>query len=201
MGRGFPCSASHAVPFQKELEAAWRVQVFDRFTVVLHIFRCNARTKEARLQVALAELPLLRCWHSVRCLHSQLGLLPVFLGPTVAGAWDPQGVAGPTPWTAELVGHPMGLVPAWERHPLWDPVSRTAKGGPQPTSHLDLATPSVPPSPAPVLCGVHALLPGQASASSSIHRVTLFPRQVEPEEHGSPPRRTWRELSLHHGVR
>ena len=34
--------------------------VFDRFTVVLHIFRCNARTKEARLQVALAELPLLR---------------------------------------------------------------------------------------------------------------------------------------------
>ena len=46
--------------FQKELEAAWGVQVFDRFTVVLSIFRCNARTKEARLQVALAELPLLR---------------------------------------------------------------------------------------------------------------------------------------------
>ncbi|XP_006876322.1 PREDICTED: putative GTP-binding protein 6 [Chrysochloris asiatica] len=44
----------------KELEAAWGVQVFDRFTVVLHIFRCNARTKEARLQVALAEIPLLR---------------------------------------------------------------------------------------------------------------------------------------------
>lgn len=32
----------------------------DRFTVVLHIFRCHARTKEARLQVALAEIPLLR---------------------------------------------------------------------------------------------------------------------------------------------
>ncbi|KAF5920773.1 hypothetical protein HPG69_010307 [Diceros bicornis minor] len=47
-------------PTKKELEAAWGVQVFDRFTVVLHIFRCNARTKEARLQVALAELPLLR---------------------------------------------------------------------------------------------------------------------------------------------
>ena len=46
--------------FQKELEATWGVQVFDRFTVVLSIFRCNARTKEARLQVALAELPLLR---------------------------------------------------------------------------------------------------------------------------------------------
>ncbi|XP_022417617.1 putative GTP-binding protein 6 isoform X1 [Delphinapterus leucas] len=50
-----------AAPTKKELEAAWGVQVFDRFTVVLHIFRCNARTKEARLQVALAELPLLRC--------------------------------------------------------------------------------------------------------------------------------------------
>uniref|UniRef100_A0A8D1Q7A8 Hflx-type G domain-containing protein n=1 Tax=Sus scrofa TaxID=9823 RepID=A0A8D1Q7A8_PIG len=49
-----------ATPTKKELEATWGVQVFDRFTVVLHIFRCNARTKEARLQVALAELPLLR---------------------------------------------------------------------------------------------------------------------------------------------
>ncbi|KAM8792099.1 putative GTP-binding protein 6 [Rhynchonycteris naso] len=44
----------------KQLEAAWGVHVFNRFTVVLHIFRCNARTKEARLQVALAELPVLR---------------------------------------------------------------------------------------------------------------------------------------------
>ncbi|KAB0372565.1 hypothetical protein FD755_016357 [Muntiacus reevesi] len=48
-----------ATPTKKDLEAAWRVPVFDRFTVVLHIFRCNARSKEARLQVALAELPLL----------------------------------------------------------------------------------------------------------------------------------------------
>ncbi|XP_039101256.1 putative GTP-binding protein 6 [Hyaena hyaena] len=49
-----------APPTKKELEEAWGVQVFDRFTAVLHIFRCNARTTEARLQVALAELPLLR---------------------------------------------------------------------------------------------------------------------------------------------
>ncbi|XP_073920299.1 putative GTP-binding protein 6 isoform X2 [Castor canadensis] len=49
-----------AVPTKRELEAAWGVEVFDRFTIVLHIFRCNARTKEARLQVALAEIPLLR---------------------------------------------------------------------------------------------------------------------------------------------
>ncbi|KAM5195835.1 putative GTP-binding protein 6 [Hipposideros larvatus] len=49
-----------STPTKKELEAAWGVRVFDRFTVVLHIFRCNARTREAWLQVALAELPLLR---------------------------------------------------------------------------------------------------------------------------------------------
>ncbi|XP_058906489.1 putative GTP-binding protein 6 isoform X2 [Kogia breviceps] len=49
-----------AAATKKELEAAWGVRVFDRFTVVLHVFRCHARTKEARLQVALAELPLLR---------------------------------------------------------------------------------------------------------------------------------------------
>ncbi|XP_021402333.2 putative GTP-binding protein 6 [Lonchura striata] len=45
---------------KKELEGAWGVPVFDRYTVVLHIFRCNARTKEAKLQIALAEIPLLR---------------------------------------------------------------------------------------------------------------------------------------------
>ncbi|KAF7254135.1 putative GTP-binding protein 6 [Varanus komodoensis] len=45
---------------KKELEEAWEVKVFDRYTVVLHIFRCNARTKEAKLQISLAEIPLLR---------------------------------------------------------------------------------------------------------------------------------------------
>lgn len=45
---------------QKELETAWGLRVFDRFTLVLHIFRCNARTREARMQLALAEIPLLR---------------------------------------------------------------------------------------------------------------------------------------------
>lgn len=34
--------------------------MFDRYSVVLHIFRCNARTKEAKLQISLAEIPLLR---------------------------------------------------------------------------------------------------------------------------------------------
>ncbi|KAM3934231.1 putative GTP-binding protein 6 [Leptodactylus fuscus] len=45
---------------EKELEAAWGVKVFDRYSMVLSIFRYNARTKEAKLQIALAELPLLR---------------------------------------------------------------------------------------------------------------------------------------------
>ncbi|NXY86822.1 Y3725 protein, partial [Alcedo cyanopectus] len=45
---------------KKELEAAWGVTVLDRYSVVLHIFRSNARTKEAKLQIALAEIPLLR---------------------------------------------------------------------------------------------------------------------------------------------
>lgn len=45
---------------ERELQEAWGVKVFDRYSVVLHIFRCNARTKEAKLQISLAEIPLLR---------------------------------------------------------------------------------------------------------------------------------------------
>ncbi|PWA14452.1 hypothetical protein CCH79_00011130 [Gambusia affinis] len=45
---------------EREFEEAWGVKVFDRYSVVLHIFRCNARTREAKLQISLAEIPLLR---------------------------------------------------------------------------------------------------------------------------------------------
>ncbi|XP_029939619.1 putative GTP-binding protein 6 isoform X2 [Salarias fasciatus] len=45
---------------EREFEDAWGVKVFDRYSIVLHIFRCNARTKEAKLQISLAEMPLLR---------------------------------------------------------------------------------------------------------------------------------------------
>ncbi|KAJ8367684.1 hypothetical protein AAFF_G00311390 [Aldrovandia affinis] len=45
---------------ERELVEAWGVKVLDRYTVVLHIFRCNARTKEAKLQISLAEIPLFR---------------------------------------------------------------------------------------------------------------------------------------------
>lgn len=45
---------------EREFEEAWGFKVLDRYSVVLHIFRRNARTKEAKLQISLAEIPLLR---------------------------------------------------------------------------------------------------------------------------------------------
>ncbi|KAK7889093.1 hypothetical protein WMY93_024653 [Mugilogobius chulae] len=45
---------------ERELEQAWGLKVFDRYSIVLHIFRCNAKTKEAKLQISLAEIPLLK---------------------------------------------------------------------------------------------------------------------------------------------
>ncbi|XP_038053430.1 putative GTP-binding protein 6 isoform X2 [Patiria miniata] len=45
---------------QKELEEAWGVQVYDRYGVVLKIFKDHARTREAKMQIALAEIPYLR---------------------------------------------------------------------------------------------------------------------------------------------
>ncbi|XP_036167042.1 putative GTP-binding protein 6 isoform X1 [Myotis myotis] len=112
-----------SMPTKKELEAAWRVQVFDRFTVVLHIFRCNARTKEARLQVALAELPLLRSnmKHDLARLDGHGGNSRYIMGSGAAasdegkGDEDPQGpgaaaaeeaAAGPA---AQAAGVPGGL--------------------------------------------------------------------------------------------
>lgn len=45
---------------QAELEDMFRVPVFDRFSIVLHIFKERAKTKEAKLQLALAELPYVK---------------------------------------------------------------------------------------------------------------------------------------------
>lgn len=44
----------------QELEAAFGMKVWDRYSVVLGIFQHNAHTREAKLQVALAELPYIR---------------------------------------------------------------------------------------------------------------------------------------------
>ncbi|KAL6458035.1 hypothetical protein MHYP_G00332650 [Metynnis hypsauchen] len=45
---------------ERDLQEVWGVKVFDRYSLVLHIFRRNARTKEAKLQISLAEIPLLK---------------------------------------------------------------------------------------------------------------------------------------------
>lgn len=43
-----------------ELEKQFRVPIFDRYNIVMQIFRLHAISKHAKLQVALAELPFLR---------------------------------------------------------------------------------------------------------------------------------------------
>jgi 50S ribosomal subunit-associated GTPase HflX len=44
----------------KGLEAAWKVPVFDRFGVVLRIFRERAVTREAQLQVLKADIAYMK---------------------------------------------------------------------------------------------------------------------------------------------
>lgn len=43
-----------------ELEELWRLPVLDRYSTVLKIFQSRARTKEAKVQIALAEIPYMR---------------------------------------------------------------------------------------------------------------------------------------------
>ncbi|XP_057375389.1 putative GTP-binding protein 6 [Daphnia carinata] len=45
---------------RKELTTAFRVPVYDRYSIVLQIFKERAKTREAKLQVAFAEIPYLR---------------------------------------------------------------------------------------------------------------------------------------------
>uniref|UniRef100_A0A915PU86 Hflx-type G domain-containing protein n=1 Tax=Setaria digitata TaxID=48799 RepID=A0A915PU86_9BILA len=45
---------------QAELTSAFRVPVFDRYNIVLLIFKLFAKTKEAKLQIQLAEIPYIR---------------------------------------------------------------------------------------------------------------------------------------------
>jgi len=42
------------------LQEAWGLPVFDRYTIVLQIFKEHAQSKEAKLQVALAEIPYIK---------------------------------------------------------------------------------------------------------------------------------------------
>lgn len=43
-----------------QLEKIFGLPVYDRYSIVIHIFREHAKTSEAKLQVALAELPYIR---------------------------------------------------------------------------------------------------------------------------------------------
>ncbi|XP_011157469.2 putative GTP-binding protein 6 [Solenopsis invicta] len=43
-----------------ELEKIFNLPVYDRYSIVIHIFREHAKTAEAKLQVALAEIPYIR---------------------------------------------------------------------------------------------------------------------------------------------
>ncbi|KYN07435.1 Putative GTP-binding protein 6 [Cyphomyrmex costatus] len=43
-----------------ELEKIFGLPVYDRYSIVIHIFREHAKTAEAKLQVALAEIPYIR---------------------------------------------------------------------------------------------------------------------------------------------
>ncbi|XP_060068233.1 putative GTP-binding protein 6 [Ylistrum balloti] len=49
------------------LQDLWNIPIIDRYTVVLQIFKEHAKTKEAKLQVALAEIPMLR--HCIPDVH------------------------------------------------------------------------------------------------------------------------------------
>lgn len=52
----------------KELETAWGCKVFDRYRVVLELFKERASTKEAKLQVQLAEVQYLRYLQYIQML-------------------------------------------------------------------------------------------------------------------------------------
>lgn len=51
----------------KSIEYELKMPCYDRFTVVLNIFRQHARTSEAKIQIALAELPYIRA--NLREIH------------------------------------------------------------------------------------------------------------------------------------
>jgi 50S ribosomal subunit-associated GTPase HflX len=58
----------------RELEEVFGVPVYDRYMVVIQIFREHAVSKEAKLQIAMAEIPYLRyvcnCIKIVYCLSN-----------------------------------------------------------------------------------------------------------------------------------
>lgn len=62
----------------RELEEVFGVPVYDRYMVVIQIFREHAVSKEAKLQISMAEIPYLRYvpiltfFIAISCLHSEI---------------------------------------------------------------------------------------------------------------------------------
>lgn len=46
--------------WSRELEKAFGLPIYDRYSIVLQIFKERAKTYEAKLQVAFAEVPYLK---------------------------------------------------------------------------------------------------------------------------------------------
>ncbi|XP_064483667.1 putative GTP-binding protein 6 [Ornithodoros turicata] len=69
-----------------ELAAYFGVPIYDRYTIVLNIFRQHARTKEAKLQVALAEIPYYRA--RIYHLHKGCGQHEGATGHSIGGSGE-----------------------------------------------------------------------------------------------------------------
>ncbi|XP_015918190.1 putative GTP-binding protein 6 isoform X2 [Parasteatoda tepidariorum] len=65
-----------------KLEDYFKVQVFDRYQIILQIFHEHAHTKEAKLQLALAEIPYLRIKLAI---HEHTRFSTVFFGMNHVG--------------------------------------------------------------------------------------------------------------------
>lgn len=57
------------------LEEAFNLPVFDRYAIVIHIFRLHAKTPEAKLQVSLAEIPYM--WKKLIEDHDDLARINI----------------------------------------------------------------------------------------------------------------------------
>ncbi|XP_023221811.1 uncharacterized protein LOC111623459 [Centruroides sculpturatus] len=64
---------------RKSLEKEFQLPIYDRYTVVLHIFQDHARTKQAKLQIALAEIPYLSLTTMVKYI-SKTSLIKALTG-------------------------------------------------------------------------------------------------------------------------
>lgn len=60
MSSAVSCKVYLKCVFNRELEEVFGVPVYDRYMVVIQIFQEHAVSNEAKLQIAMAEIPYLR---------------------------------------------------------------------------------------------------------------------------------------------